>query len=270
MQGTSEHPAGDRLAFDTRGTGSHTVFLLHGFLGSGRNLQSLARRWSEREPRLRLVMPDLTGHGTSPSLRNPPTIDQVAADVFALADSIGADEPLTIVGHSFGGRTALTMRLADPSRVGQIVLLDIPPGKLAGDLGGLERVLSYVLAAPATFTSRDELRTLFLGHGISAGLTDWILLNLTQDGDLLRWRFDREKLRDLNAEGRQRDLWPAVEAPGVKTTLIYGARSNFVTQADVDRFASAAADVVRIEGAGHFLHVDAQAALIDHLVEMKL
>ncbi len=36
------------------------------------------------------------------------------SDVFALADYIKADEPLTIVGHSFGGCTALNMRLQNP------------------------------------------------------------------------------------------------------------------------------------------------------------
>src|SRR5689334_18082861 len=229
------------LAYDSRGDGRHTVLLLHGFLGSGRNLQSLARRWAEREPRLRLVFPDLTGHGASPGLTDPVSLEQVAADVLALADSIGADVPLTIVGHSFGGRTALGMRLLDPARVGHVVLLDIAPGPLTQDLGSLDRVLQHVLKPPAAFASRDEARQLFLGHGIGQALTDWVLLNLVQDGDVLRWRFDRDKLRDLNTESRKLDLWPAVEAPGVKTTVIHGGASPFVTEADIDRFHAAAA-----------------------------
>lgn len=244
--------------------------MLHGFLGSGRNLQSLARRWSEREERLRLILPDLTGHGMSPAPKNPPSIEQVARDVLALADTVKADEPLTIVGHSFGGRTALMARMLDPSRIGHIVLLDITPNALRGDVGGLDRVLDHVMGAPAQVKSREEMRTLFLGHGITPALTDWVLLNLMQDGDELRWRFDREKLKALHTEACLQDLWPAVEAPGVKTTLIYGARSRFVDQPDVDRFDLAGADVIRIEGAGHFLHVDAQATLLDHLVTLAL
>ncbi len=244
--------------------------MLHGFLGSGRNLQSLARRWSEREPRLRLVLPDLTGHGMSPPPVDPPSIAQVAGDVFALADAVKSDEPLTIVGHSFGGRTALAMRLLDPARIGHVVLLDITPNALRGDVGGLDRVLEHVLAAPAHVTSREELRNLFLGRGVSASLTDWVLLNLTQDGDLLRWRFDRDKLKALHLEASGQDLWGAVEAPGVKTTLIYGTRSRFVRQDDVDRLHAAGADIIAIENAGHFLHVDAQPALLDHLVTLAL
>lgn len=259
-----------RLVYDTRGNGQHTVLMLHGFLGSGRNLQSLARRWAEREERLRIILPDLTGHGMSPAPVDPPTIEQVARDVIALADEVHADEPLTIVGHSFGGRTALMARMLEPARVGQVVLLDITPSPLRGDVGGLDRVLMHVLGAPAQVKSREEMRTLFLGHGISPALTDWVLLNLVQDGDELRWRFDREKLELLHMEASQQDLWPAVEAPGVKTTLIYGDRSRFVNEADVERFQAAGADVIRIAGAGHFLHVDAQPALLDHLVTLAL
>jgi pimeloyl-ACP methyl ester carboxylesterase len=187
-----------------------------------------------------------------------------------LADAVGADAPLTVLGHSFGGRTALAMRLLDPSRVGHVVLLDMPPGPLTHDLGGLDQLLQHVLKAPESFTSRDEARTLFLGHGIGPALTDWVLLNLVQDGELLRWRFDRDKLRDLSIESRKVDLWPAVEAPGVKTSVIHGANSRFVTEADVDRFNAAGADVYRIADAGHFVHVDALGPLLDHLVTLAL
>ncbi|HSI06132.1 MAG TPA: alpha/beta hydrolase, partial [Myxococcota bacterium] len=162
------------------------------------------------------------------------------------------------------------MRLLEPSRIGHIVLLDITPNVLRGDVGGLDRVLEHVLAAPAQVGSREEMRTLFLGHGISPALTDWVLLNLTQDGDVLRWRFDRDKLKALHLESCRQDFWPAVEAPGVKTTLIYGKRSKFVADIDVDRFDAAGADVIAIPDAGHFLHVDAQAQLLDELVALGL
>jgi esterase len=258
------------LSYDVRGDGDHTIFLLHGFLGSGRNLASLARRWSEREPRLRLVIPDLTGHGTSPHLVQPESIEQVAVDMFALADALQADEPLTIVGHSFGGRTALAMRMHDPSRVGRIVLLDISAGVLAPGLGGLENVIAKVLEAPATAPDRDTMRAFFTSRGISAALTEWVILNLVQDGEVLRWRFDRAALKALNEAGRATDLWPAVEAPGVDTTLIYGERSGFVTPADIARFQSANVDTIALADAGHFVHVDAPGQLLDQLVALKL
>lgn len=262
--------AGDILTFDSRGEGPHTILLLHGFLGSGRNLVSLARRWSELEPRLRLVFPDLTGHGTSPALRDPPSIEQVADDVLTLADSIEADEPLTIVGHSFGGRTALAMRLRDPSRVGRVVLLDIAPSTVPKGLGGLDTVLDKVSEAPASASSRAEMRRYLLDQGISVPLTEWVILNLAQEGDVVRWRFDRDALKALSESQRSCDLWPAVEAPGVETVLIRGAESKFLTPDDIDRYHSANVDVITIPKAGHFLHVDAQAELLDHLVALKL
>ena len=266
------------LNFDQRGSGAHTILLLHGFLGSGRNLMSLARRWSERAPHLKLVFPDLTAHGTSKAPPKP-TLQDVARDVFALTDHIGADEPLTIVGHSFGGRTALAMRRAAPERVGHIVLLDITPSPIPSGLGGLDHVIQRVIGAPDEAPAREPMRAYFASAGLSPALTDWVLMNLTQDGDTFRWRFDRAALQYLNEESRKLDLWPAVEgqfphggekiALG-KTTLIYGEKSNFVSPHDVQRMCSANADVHAIANAGHFLHVDAQSALLDCLVALDL
>jgi esterase len=255
------------LNFDQRGAGEHTILLLHGFLGSGRNLMSLAKRWSDKEPRLRLVFPDLTAHGLSPTPANP-TIENVARDLFALAEDINADEPLTIVGHSFGGRTALQMRLQQPERVGQVVLLDITPSPLAPGLGGLDNVIKQVIDAPATATAREPMRAYFAEKGISPGLTDWVLMNLTQDQGTFKWRFDRQALKHLNESSRGHDLWSAVAAG--KTTLIYGEKSSFVTPQDVERARSAGVDIHSIADAGHFLHVDAQGPLLDCLVALDL
>jgi esterase len=256
-----------RLAFDTRGEGAHTVLLLHGFLGSGRNLASLARRWVEREPRLRVVMPDLTGHGSSPPPPEAPTLGDVASDVLELAATSGADEPLTIVGHSFGGRVALKMRALAPDRVGALVLLDITPGALPEGIGNVDGVLARVLAAPARVAARDEMRRYFLDAGISPALTDWVLLNLTQDSGGLRWRLDREKIEALHASSSREDLWPLVDA---RVRCVRGERSSFVSDADAARLRGLGCEVVTLAGAGHFVHVDAQAALLEALVGFSL
>ena len=255
------------LNFDQRGDGAHTVFLLHGFLGSGRNLMSLARRWSEKAPQLRLVFPDLTAHGVSATPPNP-SLQDVAYDVFVLADHIYADEPLTIVGHSFGGRTALAMRLAHPARVGHIVLLDITPNPMPPGLGGLDDVIKQVIDAPDEAPSRGPMRAYFASKGVSPALTDWILMNLTQDGDTFKWRFDRKALQYLNDSSRKEDLWAALQSG--KTTLIYGEKSSFCSQHDIERMKSAKVDTHAIPNAGHFVHVDAQSALLDCLVTLDL
>src|SRR5947209_6440758 len=96
-----------RLATTRAGNGTRPVILLHGFLGSGRNLSSLARTWSQADPSRAFLMTDLTGHGVSPPLPPGATLETLARDVLDTAAAEGLRESLTVVGHSMGGRVAL-------------------------------------------------------------------------------------------------------------------------------------------------------------------
>ncbi|MEO1171600.1 MAG: alpha/beta fold hydrolase, partial [Myxococcota bacterium] len=166
------------LSHQHRGDGPHVTFMLHGFLGTGRNLASLARRWVEADPSRTLVMADMTGHGTSPPLPDPPNLEAVARDLLELMESAVGDEPAPVVGHSMGGRVALQARMLAPERVSSVTLLDISPSPIEPRVGSLEPVLNALTEAPATAESRDAMRQTLTGAGISRALSDWLLMNL--------------------------------------------------------------------------------------------
>jgi pimeloyl-ACP methyl ester carboxylesterase len=56
------------LAHLRTGAGARPLVLLHGLLGSARNLSTLARHLAERRPDFVVVAFDLTGHGASAPL----------------------------------------------------------------------------------------------------------------------------------------------------------------------------------------------------------
>lgn len=251
------------LHFDRRGEGPRITFLLHGFMGSGRNLSSLARRWVERDPSRTLVFPDLTGHGESPPLRDPPSLDQLASAVLELAEQAAGHDPVSIVGHSMGGRVALLARILAPERVSAVTLLDISPGP-TGQAGNLDPVVQALVRAPDVAADRDVFRAHFADAGLSRGLTDWLLMNLIPaDGGGFTWRFSRTALDALQRNSRDLDLWDGVRGP---TACIRGGRSPFVSDEDVRRMTAAGVVVHTLVDAGHFLHVDAQSELLDLLV----
>jgi esterase len=188
----------------------------------------------------------------------------VASDVLALADALSPSAPVDLVGHSFGGRAALYARRLAPSRIGRVVLLDIAPGPIPPDVDGLSRVLSLVIGAPEAVASRDAMRRYFVERGVSAPLAEWVILNLAPRADgQLGWRIDREALAQLDASSRREDLWDAVDA---HTACIRGGASQFVSNADVARLQAAGCAVTTLEGAGHFVHVDALMPVVEALV----
>lgn len=254
-----------RLASSTMGTGERRAVLLHGFLGSGRNLRSLARRLSQADPSRSFELMDLTGHGTSPSLPPGATLASVAADVLETAQAVGATEPLELIGHSLGGRVALAVLLEAPERVKHVTLLDITPSPLDTHDTGSRGVLDVLLEAPRTSRTRDEMRAHLQSTRLDPALVDWVLTNLRPAaGGGFEWRIDPPSIDEAFERINDVDLWPAVERDGHRVTCVRGARSYYVPDEDARRLEANGARVFTLEDAGHYLHVDA----LDELVRL--
>jgi pimeloyl-ACP methyl ester carboxylesterase len=102
----------------------------------------------------------------------------------------------------------------------------------------------------------------FLERDLSPALVDWILMNLrAQDGRFV-WAIDRSALDVLHRTAMKEDLWDVVEGGTLPVRTIRGARSAYVSDADVRRMEAANCRVDTVPEAGHYLHVDALEAVI--------
>ncbi|MEV6555294.1 alpha/beta fold hydrolase [Nocardia sp. NPDC051756] len=116
------------------------VLVLHGVTGHGKRWEDLA---ANHLPDVRIIAPDLRGHGRSSTL--PPwTFEAVVDDLIELLDA-ETTEAVTVVGHSFGGACALYLARRRPDLVRQLILLD-PALGLEPDLAG--EVADSILAEP--------------------------------------------------------------------------------------------------------------------------
>jgi pimeloyl-ACP methyl ester carboxylesterase len=83
--------------------------------------------------RHRLILPDLRGHGDSDKPLRGYELDRHAADIDALISRLELG-PVTLVGWSFGGMTAMRVAAAYPDRVHGLVLINAAgPKYLATD-----------------------------------------------------------------------------------------------------------------------------------------
>lgn len=242
------------------------IFFLHGYLGMGRNLASLARRLAAKRPGVRPVLVDLPGHGRSP-MGEPGGMETLADPVWRLVDEVAGEGPVEVIGHSLGGRTAMAMDQGRPGRMDAVTVLDVSPGGGRGG-EGVRAIAEALAAAPERVSSRDEMRTWLMGKGLARPMADWLLMNLERlpEGDY-GWRLDRQGLVDRRDSWLGDDLWPAVEAPESRVRrFVLGGASDFVRLEEVARLEAAGARVQVLEGAGHFLHAEKP----DELVELLL
>lgn len=255
------------LAYARVGAGRRPVVLLHGLLGSGRNLATLGRELAARNADLGIVLFDLTGHGVSPALPPGAGTAALATDVLASARALGLQPPLALVGHSLGGRVALRAAMLEPASIASVTLLDIAPGPLGPGRGGddVAGVIEIFLTMPDALPTRAAARAALLQGGLAPAIADWLLLNLEPSGPELRWRVDRRALAELNTRVAAEDLWPAVEASSRRwiARCVRGGDSGFVGERDASRLEVAGCAVITIHEAGHFLHVERPQPVAD-------
>jgi pimeloyl-ACP methyl ester carboxylesterase len=125
---------GVRLRWFEAGSGP-SVALLHGFGGAASNWASVAPRLADR---YRVIVPDLPGHGGSSPLPAPP----VRVDPYAerLADLL--DDPVVLVGHSFGAVVGLRLAARRPDLVRGLVLAGA--AGIGSSTRSAERTLTFV------------------------------------------------------------------------------------------------------------------------------
>lgn len=250
----------------TIGSGPEPVVLLHGFMGSGKNLRTLAQRWSEGDPNKRFFLPDLPGHGESPPVAKDADLRAMAKEVIASARAEGFDGPLDFAGHSLGGRVSLAAALVSPPDVGRVAILDITPSPIS-EITQSGKVIDLLAAAPDQAPDRRDLRAFLTDRGLSGPLADWLMMNVYNDDGVYRWRFDRQALQDLHRRVNQEDVWAAVEQLRDRVTCMRGAQSRYVPDEDVRRMESLGCRVHSLEGAGHFVHVEALEPLLALLTD---
>lgn len=239
--------------------------LTHGIYGAGSNWRSIARKLNARRPEWGVVLVDLRQHGRSEPGEPPHTIAACADDLRALVGELGGVH--AIAGHSFGGKVALAARPL--VEVAQTWVLDASPSPrrgAAGDPGNtVMRVLDLMERSPRTWAKRDDFVAVVVDAGHDVGLARWLAMNLVPDpAGALVLRLDLAALRQMLADYYATDLWDVLEAPGSPVEVVVADQSSTLSAADRGRLAAAPPHVhVHHVTAGHWLHIDAPALVVD-------
>ena len=104
------------LSHEVTGEGPPLI-VLHGLFGAARNWRTIARGLAESH---RVWCLDLRNHGESP-WDDDMSFEAMAGDVHAFMARHGL-EGAAVMGHSMGGKAAMTLALTRPEAVG-------PPGR---------------------------------------------------------------------------------------------------------------------------------------------
>ena len=248
------------LACSTSGEGPPLI-VLHGLFGSGTNWRGIARRLAERH---RVLSVDARNHGASPHA-DTMSYRAMAADVRALMDAEGIDRA-TVLGHSMGGKTAMTLALESPDRVARLVVVDIAPGPSPGDHAPL--IAAMKALDLASLSRRSEADPLLARSVPDAGLRAFLLQNLVADGERLRWRINLEAIEACMPALLAFDaVRPGGTYPG-PTLFVHGERSDYLSEAHLPaiRASFPAAALGSVPDSGHCIHAENPQGFLETLL----
>ncbi|MFK0570202.1 alpha/beta fold hydrolase [Endozoicomonas sp.] len=225
------------------------VISLHGLFGSQENLGMINRGLVES---FRVHGLDVRNHGRSPH-DDAMNYQVMAEDILEYMDDQQL-ETAHLVGHSMGGKIAMTVALMAPERVNKLAVIDIAP--VTYQERRHDSILEGLSSMPLeSLRSRSEADRLLAAWEPEKDIRQFLLKNLYRDepGEY-RWRVNLAAITDHYSEimeGQHSDHGFTGE-----TLFIKGGESDYILPEHREQvlalFPSASMRV--ISGAGHWVH----------------
>ncbi|HWX48730.1 MAG TPA: alpha/beta fold hydrolase [Roseomonas sp.] len=227
------------------------LVLLHGLFGQAQNFATVQKALAASR---RVIALDLRNHGQSPH--------DAAMDYAAMAEDVAETlaaldaGPAVVLGHSMGGKVAMTLALSRPERVERLIVADIAPVDYPPAFRPYAEAMLAVDLRPGL--TRREADAALASAVPAAGVRGFLLQNLRLDSDPPAWRIG---LREIAA------ALPVIEATppfpegahydGL-TLVLSGEHSDYIRPEHRPLFRRLfpAARFATVKGAGHWVHAE--------------
>jgi len=238
------------LHFIEKGQGPFTLVFLHFFGGS-------ANTWSAAmamlSPRYRCIALDLRGFGASSAPNKPSTVQDHTNDVLELLDAL-QPEQFVVIGHSMGGKIAVSLAARRPKGLCALVLLaPSPPSPEPRSEQDQKDLLAAVGHRPAL----EKLVQKITVQSLSPVIFDQVVADHLRTAPLA-WQSWIEV-------GSQEDISVEAALVQVPVRIISGAQdpvfSTAFLQEELGKYFPAAV-FEEIPGSGHLLPLEAPDCLM--------
>jgi pimeloyl-ACP methyl ester carboxylesterase len=233
------------------GSGPTSVVLIAGFTDDRTTFGSVeASLWGTS----RVCSYDRFGTGTSDAPSTAQTFATQAGDLHQLLTSANEPGPYVVVGHSFGGDVAISFASMFPDDVRGLLLLDTPPAAwnsaiCAVEDDGSAAVADFVAACRMQSESANNI------EGIDGPATFVRLAGIASLGDV-PMIVDTAGPHDYAANAMNPDT---------------AARLSEAWNTGQQHWASlsTAAQLVQVDGSGHYIHIDRPDLVLAQVAELN-
>jgi esterase len=227
--------------------------ILHGLFGQSDNWVTIAHRLAKHYS---VYIPDLRNHGQSPHA-SVHTYPAMAEDLLDLMVQLGISNTI-LLGHSMGGKTAMTFAFDYPEMIEKLIIVDISPRKYP-ERNIHTQVITQMLSIDLeTCKTRSEVEKVLENKLANPRIRMFIMKNLYYRlPGQLDWR--------LNLEAINHGLDHLFDGVGTSgsfnkpTLFIKGGNSDYILDQDIPLISQLFPEYTlkTIPGASHWVHADA-------------
>ncbi|XP_041052531.1 protein ABHD11 [Carcharodon carcharias] len=261
LRGASGASAGKpvELAYDVmngRNTETPLIFL-HGLFGSKSNFYSIAKALSQRTGRMVLTV-DNRNHGDS-GCSPVMTYEAMSFDLQNLLDKLQLPKCI-LIGHSLGGKIAMTTAMLRPELIEKLVVVDVTPSQTSS-----HTPFPKFIAAMRAVTVDNDLSRSAARKQVEQQLQPYIedirirqflLTNLVERDGRYIWRVN------LEAVANHMDYimtFPKFNTPyTAPTVFLGGGNSPYISSKDYPEIKRLFPNSViqHVPGTGHWVHAE--------------
>lgn len=231
------------------------LVFIHGLFGSLSNLGMLARAFEATHS---IVQVDVRNHGLSGHSAEH-NYDVLAQDVLETLDHLNIQN-FCVVGHSMGGKIAMRLANLATERVEKLVVLDISP--LASNSDQHSEIFKALFAVEYANIQTRQQATEIMRQFIDENMVIQFLLKSFNKGI---WLFSTKTLKTQYSE----ILAWTEQSPWDKPSLfLKGSLSDYISsseQLNAIKQQFPQAQLVTIQGAGHWLHGEKPQEVLEHI-----
>jgi len=248
-----------KLHYQTSGSGQ-AVVILHGLFGSLDNWRGLAKQLAKH---VQVITVDLRNHGRSPHSEEQ-DYESMANDLAELVADLKLSQ-IDLIGHSVGGKVAMTFSQHYPHLLRKLAVVDIAPRLYADEHSGIFKALLNIDLNQ--YSSRSGVDKILSRSLPNKAIRQFLLMNLSVDDEKCRWRINLPVLAKTYPQ-----LLAAVcegEELLVPSCFIRGGRSHYITDSDFQLIQTTYPNsvIVTIETAGHWVHAEAPEEFLTKISE---
>ncbi|WWO95332.1 MAG: alpha/beta fold hydrolase [Candidatus Dasytiphilus stammeri] len=229
------------------------ILMIHGLFGDLSNLNSLARGLNDYRT---IIQVDVRNHGYSQH-NDEMNYIVMAQDILDTLDTNSINR-ITVIGHSMGGKIAMTMTALAPKRIEKLIVIDIAPVtyKIKQSYVNIFKALNAV--NDTNITSRQDAAQLMRKYIPENKIINFLLKSF----DYGKWRFNMSCLYKRYNEILDWKIVPSWPHPAL---FIRGEYSHYLNEGYYNsvRNQFPKSQIHIIANSGHWVHFEKMSQVLN-------